>query len=156
MAHFAWIAQIVWIAATVGFVVAEAATAALVSIWFVAGSIAALLAANAGKSWLTQLTVFVVVSGVALVITRPLVRRFTAARATPTNADRVLDCVGRVTETVDDENGAVKVDGKVWSARSSTGLSIPEGTHVLIDSIEGVKLYVTPVSHDAPRERAVL
>ena len=142
--------QFVWIAATVVFVVMEAATMTLVSIWFVAGSIAGLLAANAGRTILTQLTVFVTVSAVALIATRPLVRRFASARATPTNADRVLDQVGRVTEEVDDEKGAVTVDGKVWSARSSTGTSIPVGAHVQINRIDGVKLIVSWLPHDAP------
>ena len=150
MTQFTWLAQVIWILATVGFVVLEAATTTLISIWFVAGSIAGLLAANAGKTWLYQLTVFVVVSGAALVITRPLVRRYTSARATPTNADRVLDQIGRVTEPIDNENGAVKVDGKEWTARSSTGTPIPEGAHVRVDNIDGVKLYVTWIPHNTP------
>ena len=142
--------QIIWIALTVFFVVAEAATTTMVSIWFVAGSVAALLAANAGMTALSQLAVFVGVSAVTLAATRPLARRYNSVRATPTNADRVLDRIGRVTEPVDDENGAVKVDGKVWTARSSAGTAIPEGAHVRIDNIEGVKLFVTQVSHGAP------
>ena len=67
----------------------------------------------------------------------------------PTNADRVLDRIGRVTEPVDDERGAVIVDGKTWSARSSLGTSIPADAHVRIDRIEGVKLFVTWLPHDA-------
>jgi membrane protein implicated in regulation of membrane protease activity len=69
------------------------------------------------------------------------------ANATPTNADRVLGEVAKVTETIDNENsaGAVYVDGKTWSARSADGTVIPAGERVRIESMEGVKLYVKQV-----------
>ena len=76
--------------------------------------------------------------------TRPLVRRYTAGKAVPTNADRVLGGTGKVTEVIDNENstGAVYVDGKTWTARSADGSVIPEGAVVEILRMEGVKLFV--------------
>ena len=71
----------------------------------------------------------------------------TTAPAVPTNADRVLGEVARVTERIDNENsvGAVYVDGKTWTARSIDGTVIPAGDRVCIESMEGVKLFVKQV-----------
>ena len=87
---------------------------------------------------------FIVVSALALALTRPLVRRWTKTRTVATNADRVLGQTAKVTEAVDNDNsmGAVYVDGKTWSARSSDGSVIPVGTRVQVEQMEGVKLFV--------------
>ena len=134
----------VWLGAAVVFGVVEALTAGLVSIWFVAGSAAALIGAFLGAGLGVQVALFVVVSAAALAVTRPLVRRYTAGKAVPTNLDRVLGDSGKVTETIDNENstGAVYVDGKTWTARSADGAVIPEGAMVEIMRMEGVKLFV--------------
>ena len=134
----------VWIGAIIVFGIAEAATAGLVSIWFVVGSVAALLAAAAGLSLLAQIVLFLVVSAAALAATRPLVRKLSTGKAVPTNADRVLGATGKVTETIDNENssGAVYVDGKTWTARSADGSVLPAGSRVEIRRMEGVKLIV--------------
>ena len=134
----------VWIAAIVIFGIAEAATAGLVSIWFVVGSVAALLAAAAGLGTLAQIVLFLVVSAAALAATRPLVRKLSTGKAVPTNADRVLGRTARVTETIDNDSasGAVYVDGKTWTARSADGSVLPAGSRVEIRRMEGVKLIV--------------
>ena len=134
----------VWLAAAVVFGVVEALTAGLVSIWFVAGSAAALIGAFLGAGLGVQVALFVAVSAAALAVTRPLVRRYTAGKAIPTNLDRVLGDSGKVTETIDNENstGAVYVDGKTWTARSDDGTVIPAGAVVEILRMEGVKLFV--------------
>ena len=137
----------VWLGAAVVFGVVEALTAGLVSIWFVAGSAAALIGAFLGAGLGVQVALFVAVSAAALAVTRPLVRRYTAGKAVPTNLDRVLGDSGKVTETIDNENstGAVYVDGKTWTARSDDGSVIPAGTVVEILRMEGVKLFVRKI-----------
>ena len=134
----------VWLGAAVVFGIVEALTAGLVSIWFVAGSAAALIAAFLGAGLGLQVALFLVVSAAALAATRPLVRRYAEGKAVPTNLDRVLGDSGEVTETIDNENstGAVYVDGKTWTARSADGSVIPEGSVVEILRMEGVKLFV--------------
>lgn len=134
----------VWLGAIVVFGVLEAATAGLVCIWFVAGAVAALLAAVLGTSIAVQTIAFVVVSVVALAVTRPLVRKFTDSKAQPTNLDRVIGQAAKVTEEVDNEKsaGAVYVDGKTWTARSVDGTVIPAGEQVKVERMEGVKLFV--------------
>ena len=135
---------IVWIAAIVIFGVVEAATAGLTSIWFVLGSVAALIVAICnGPIWL-QISLFFVVSIVTLAATRPLVAKLMKKDIKPTNADRVLGGLARVTERIDNDvpTGAVYIDGKTWSARSSSGESIEPDTMVRVVRMEGVKLYV--------------
>ena len=127
----------IWLGAMIVFGILEAATAGLVSIWFVCGSVAAL--------WL-QVVLFLSVSAITLAATRPLVRKM-SAKAVPTNLDRAIGSAARVTEEIDNDagTGAVYVDGKTWSARSSDGSPIPMGAKVVVDRMEGVKLFVTPV-----------
>ena len=134
----------VWIGAMVVFAVVEALTAGLVSIWFVAGSVAGLIAAMAGAGLLAQLIWFLAVSAAALALTRPLVKKISAVRTVPTNADRVLGETARVTETIDNDRstGAVYVDGKTWTARSTDGAVIPAGSRVRVRRLEGVTLMV--------------
>ena len=134
----------IWIAAIIIFGVVEAVTAGLTSIWFVLGSMAGLVAAVCnGPIWL-QVTLFFVVSIVALAATRPLVTKLMKKDIKPTNADRVLGGSARVTERIDNDvpTGAVYIDGKTWSARSSTGEIIEPDAMVRVIRMEGVKLYV--------------
>ena len=134
----------VWAIAAIAFVVAEATTSALVSVWFIGGSVAALVASLLGAAAWLQVVIFFVVSGVLLALLRPIAKR-SAIRRVPTNADRIIGLEGIVSEPIDDlrGKGAVKVDGKEWSARSSDGSNIPAGSVVRVDRIEGVKVFVT-------------
>lgn len=134
----------IWLGAIVLFGLVEAATAGLVSIWFVAGAVAALVATILNVSVGVQFAIFLAVSAVALAATRPLVQKMKSGKSIPTNLDRVIGLTGKVTETVDNENasGAVYVDGKTWTARSADGTVLPEGSLVTISKMEGVKLFV--------------
>ena len=91
---------IIWIAAIIIFGIAEAATAGLVSIWFVVGAVAALVATELGAALWLQFAVFLIVSILALIATRPLARKMLDKTIVPTNADRVLHHEAKVTETV--------------------------------------------------------
>ena len=134
-----------WVAALVVFLIVEAVTAGLVSIWFVFGSLVALICAALGAAVWLQIFWFVIVTVVTLVLTRPLVKRYVDSRSVATNADR---CIGRtavVTERIDNlaAAGAVKLDGVVWTARSTDdAVAIETGERVTVRAIEGVKLIV--------------
>ena len=133
-----------WLGAIVFFGVVEGVTAGLVSIWFVLGAAAALIAALLNAALAVQFAVFLIVSALALVATRPLVKKLRAGKPVPTNLDRVIGAAGRVTETVDNSiaSGAVYVDGKTWTARSADDSILPKGQMVRIVKMEGVKLFV--------------
>lgn len=134
-----------WIGALVLFGIAEAATAALVSVWFIIGSAVALLCCAIGAQLWVQITAFAVVSFLALLALRPLAKRSLNKTFTPTNADRVLGKAAKVTERIENEigAGAVYIDGKTWSARSECGTVIEKGTMVTVKKMDGVKLIVS-------------
>ena len=130
----------IWLGAVVAFGVLEAATAALVSIWFVGGAAVALLASFLGAALWLQIALFLAVSVGILAAVRPLMKRANA-KTVPTNLDRVIG------------TGAVYVEGKTWTARSSDGTVLPIGTRVIAERMEGVKLYVKPEPISSTRQR---
>lgn len=134
----------VWVIAMVVFLVVEAVTVGLASIWFAVGALAAMFTAMVGAVLWVQLAVFLVVSAVTLYFTRPLVKKYVNAKVQPTNADMLMGRECRVTETIDNVagTGAVYVDGKTWTARTDDGEQIPEGELVIAERIDGVKLIV--------------
>lgn len=133
-----------WLGGVALFGVVELLTEGLVSVWFVVGALAALAVSVAGGSVAVQMLTFAIVSAAALILTRPLVRRFMTRPPVPTNSDRVIGALAEVTETIDNRraSGAVYVDGKTWTARSAGGGVIPAGERVRVRRIEGVKLLV--------------
>lgn len=135
----------VWLGILAVMVVAEVVTTQLVSIWFAIGALGAFLTALMGveELWI-QIVVFVLVSAVALAITRPLVRKIVNRKVVPTNADMVIGQTGVVTDKIDNvaETGLVKVNGSVWTARALDNSVIEQGEKVEIQEIKGVKLFV--------------
>ena len=134
-----------WVVALVVFLIVEAVTAGLVSIWFVFGSLVALICAALGAAVWLQIFWFVIVSVATLVLTRPLVKRYVDSRSVATNADRSIGRAAVVTERIDNlaATGAVKLDGVVWTARSTDdAVAIEAGERVTVRAIEGVKLIV--------------
>lgn len=139
--------SIFWLIALILFAIAEAATVQLVSIWFTLGSLAAFIIALCGGSLWLQVVIFIAVSVITLVLTRPLVKKYLNTQIKPTNADRVIGMACRVTEDIDNiaATGAVSVQGKIWTARSKTGQPFKTGDLVRAVAIEGVKLIVIPI-----------
>lgn len=133
---------IIWIIAFIVFVIAEAVTDALVSVWFVLGSLGGLLAAATGKAPLVQLMIFVLVSIISLLLTRPLLKKFLKRSIVPTNYDRIIGRECEADEDITAISGSIRIDGNVWTARSMYGNTICSGSIVIIDHIEGVKAMV--------------
>ena len=128
-----------WVVALVVFLIVEAVTAGLVSIWFVFGSLVALICAALGAAVWLQIFWFVIVS------VATLVKRYVDSRSVATNADRSIGRAAVVTERIDNlaATGAVKLDGVVWTARSTDdAVAIETGERVTVRAIEGVKLIV--------------
>lgn len=140
-------AAITWLVLMVVFLAAEASTVTMVSLWFAAGALAAMvISLLKGAVWL-QTVVFLAVSVVLLLALRPLVRKYITPKLTATNVDSVIGSTGLVSVAIDNisATGQVKLGGMVWTARSTTGEPISEGSLVKVDKIEGVKVFVTPV-----------
>ena len=144
-------AAIIWLGLTVVFLIAEASTVTVISLWFAAGSLVAMaMSLLGGAIWLQVLT-FLVVSAIALTALRPLVRKYLTPKLTATNIDSVIGSVGIVTATIDNvgATGQVKLNGMEWTARSTSGESIAAGSKVRVDKIEGVKVFVSPAEISA-------
>lgn len=137
-----------WGALIVVFLIVEGVTAGLASIWFALGSLAALIAALLGAPVWLQIVLFVAVSTVTLIFTRPLARKYVNTRTQPTNADRVIGREATVTERIDNlaGKGYVSVDGRLWPARSKSGAPIEAESVTVVRAIEGIKLIVEPLS----------
>lgn len=140
-------AAIIWLVLMVVFLIAEASTVTMVSLWFAAGALAAMIVSLLhGAVWL-QTAAFLAISVALLIALRPLVRKYVTPKLMATNIDSVIGSTGLVTVAIDNvtATGQVKLGAMVWTARSSSGSPIPEGTQVKVDRIEGVKVFVTPV-----------
>lgn len=119
----------------------EIITVNLVSIWFAIGALAAFASTFFTDVIPMQLLIFIVISVISLIITKPVVKKLRVRKVQATNFDRVLEMDGIVTDLiVPNEIGEVKVDGKRWSAISSEKIEV--GSLVEIMKIDGVKLIV--------------
>ena len=137
---------ILWLALMVVFLVAEACSVSLVSLWFAVGSLGALIASTLNAPFWAQLLIFFVISGTLLACLRPFVKKFIKPKVTATNTDSVIGSEGYVTEDIDNlsARGQVKLGGMFWSARSTSGKPICKDTKITVDRIEGVKVFVSP------------
>ena len=137
---------VLWSVLLILFIIAEAITVQLVSIWFAIGSLVALIANFCGANTLVQAALFLSVYRLRLfLLTRPLREKSSLTpKIQRTNIDRIIGERAIVTEEIDNlrATGIVKADGKSWSARSADGSIIPAGSVVEVQKIDGVKLIV--------------
>lgn len=129
-----------WLVMIVVLGLIEVATLNLVTLWYVISAIVSLVVAIFVDSFFVQFLIFTVLGTILLVTTRKSLAKLLKGTV-PTNLDRVIGMKGIVTEKIDDLTvGAVKVDGKEWSAVSKKSLEV--GSIVRILGIDGVKLEV--------------
>ena len=135
---------VLWLIALIVFAVGEAITVGLTSVWFAVGALGALIAAGFGAALWLQVVVFLALSGVTLLLVRPLAKKFLTPRYQATNADRVIGATALVTEEIDNLKGSglVNTSGQVWTARSAHDVVIQPGREVKVLRIEGVKVFV--------------
>lgn len=141
---------IIWAIVCILSAIIEAATLQLVSVWFMVGSIGALISGFLGASFAIQCLVFLIVSLVLITTLLPLLRKKLKTKHIPLNADSVINKKGIVVETIDNIKGVglVKVDNQIWSAKSNNNLLIPKDTIVLVKEIKGVKLIVNSIEEN--------
>ena len=136
--------EIIWLALLIVFAITEGVTVALVSIWFMGGALAALIAALCGAELWVQVVLFFAVSILLLLCLRPLSKRLIKQKKVATNADSNIGKEAVVTERIDNlqGSGAVRISGVEWLARSADGSEIEKGAVVRVLRIEGVKVCV--------------
>lgn len=134
---------IVWAVVLVVSIIVEAATLALVSIWFGVGSLFALVLAYYGFSFYVQISVFLFISFLSLYLF--IGKRDTVfnIKREATNLDQVIGDTGIVRKEIKKhDHGIVYVQGKEWTAISRDGETFEVGDEVVIEEIEGIKLVV--------------
>ena len=133
----------IWLGVAVVMAIVEMASLSLITIWFVAGGLAAFLAGFLGADLAVQIVVFLVVSCVFLALFRPLALKHRAIgeshESTPVGQDAV------VVEAIDGEPGAGRVetaDHMTWAAMSVAGSPIGTGARVRVVDQKSIRLVV--------------
>ncbi len=140
---------VIWSLVLIATIVIEFETADMVTIWFSVGAIGALIAAALDQNVVMQIGIFIAVSLVLIVLTRPMTKRFMDKTVIKTNADRFVGMIGTITVDVPvGGRGEVLVDNSKWIAFSSSEKIIPVGTKVVVQDIVGIKLLVSKVDQD--------
>lgn len=140
-------ATIIWLVIFVVFLGIEIATLGLTTIWFAGGALLAMLVAAIGLPVYVQIPVFLIVSVVLLLFTRPIAMKYFNKERIRTNAESLVGETAVVTETINNIKGMGKavINGQEWTARSSVdAVEVQKETKVIIMAIEGVKLIVQP------------
>ncbi len=136
-----------WLALTLILLVIEALTLGLVTIWFACGAFAAAITAMIiGTGHVAaELIVFVIFSGLTIVLIRPFFKGRLKTGSSKTNIDELIGKKVKVITKIDNFNGTgqVMVNGIEWTALSADDNKvIDENAAVVIKEIRGVKLIV--------------
>ena len=136
----------IWLIASGVFFIIEIFTVGFLIFWLGVAALLAMLVSFFTNSIILQTSVFVIASGLLIFATRPLANKIVKKDAIPTNVYSLVGKKGIVIEDINWANGTgqIKVEGDIWSAQTKEKVNIPKGTEVEIESIEGVKVYVTP------------
>ena len=136
---------VLWLIIFVLLVLFEVMTLGLATIWFAIGALVAFFVAVAGGYIYLQLILFVLVSGVLLVTTRPIFVKMVQNKKIKTNAESLVGKTAVVTVPVDNLgcSGAVMINGVEWTARSvDNSIKFDKDEIVKIKEIDGVKLII--------------
>ena len=139
---------LIWLGIAVLLIIIEAFTFDLVAVWFAASALVLTIVTSIVPTldvfW--QIAIFVSVTVVLLISTRNAVKKFMMRKkGQETNLELILNHTAMVVEDIvnDMEAGAVKINGLVWSARSTDGQPICKDTLVIVEKIQGNTLIVS-------------
>lgn len=141
----------IWVAITVVTAIMEFVTVQMISIWFTAGALVALIAYAAGAEYWVQIIVFVLVSLILLLSFRKIAMKWLLrnVKEHSTNSDALIGTVIKLIEDITiDTPGAAKVGDIVWTVVGSNGFTATAGEHVKVLTIDGNKLVVTSVEQE--------
>ncbi len=136
---------ICWLLLAAIFIVIELVTLGLTTIWFAGGAFVAAIAGAFGANLAIQVILFLAVSVVLLVLTRPIAVKHFDSKLEKTNVEALIGKTAVVTQEINNvaATGQAKLDGMEWTARAvKEDAIIPVGTNVKIVEISGVKLMV--------------
>jgi len=118
----------------------------LVTIWFSLSALITLICGVIFLKPLYQILLFLVLSVVLILATKPLAKKRMRGTYVRTNTDRFIGMVAVVTkEILPNEIGEVKIDNQLWRAVNNEGLAFQPGEKVIVDAISGIKLVVSKI-----------
>ena len=135
----------IWLAILTFFLVAEAVTVQLTTIWFAGGALVAALAAGMGAEEWLQIILFLAVSLILLILARPVLKKCLNKGMVRTNVNSLMGQSAVVIQKIDNlsQMGQVRINDIEWMARTeSDEETIPEKSVVEIEAVQGVKLIV--------------
>lgn len=135
-----------WLILFVAALIVEIATMGLTSIWFAGGALAAWITALLGFGTAVQIAVFVIVSIILLVLTRPYAVKYFNKDRVKTNAESLIGQYAVVVEDIDTLKavGRVEIQGLEWAAKTEEpDGKIEKDSIVVIREIKGVTLIVS-------------
>lgn len=137
-----------WAIVFVLFVAAELATVQLISIWFAVGALVTLIftVIFEDTTLLSQLGIFILASGIFLLITFPWIKKRRNKGHISTNQELYIGMTASVIEEIDRDKGTgrVTLSGVDWNAvPHESGLVIPTGSIVVVEKVMGTKLAVS-------------
>lgn len=136
---------IFWLGAFGVLLLIEILTLGLTTIWFAVGALAAFLLTLVNASLAIRIVVFIIVSMVMLIFTRPIMTKYLNKKTTKTNAESLVGRRARVLIPINNlkSEGQVMVNGMEWTARSTKDeVTFQKDEMVHIVGISGVKLIV--------------
>lgn len=137
----------IWLGITIVSAIVELITIDLISIWFTIGGIGALITYALGLSQTVQIVVFVILSVICIVASRPLAKKYLKTQTVSTNYDRVIGQHGLVLKKIDaDTRGEVKVLSTEWSASSVDNSTLEVGDYCEILAVKGAHLVVKKIN----------
>ena len=125
--------------------VAEIFTAGFLIFWFGISALVTMVLSFFVSDIIIQSTVFIILSIILLLLTRPIVNKFVNTKTVNTNVFSLIGKKGKVIKELNpiDGKGQIKVNGEIWSAEEVNGKIIPENAEVEIIDIKGVKAIVS-------------
>ena len=136
---------IMWLILLACFLVVEAITVGLTTIWFAGGALIAAIASGLGAGILIQWLLFLIISLVLLIFTRPLAVKYMNKGVPKTNVNSLIGERAVVIQRINnlEQTGQVRINDIEWMARTSSDeVTIPEHAIVTIEDVQGVKLIV--------------
>lgn len=138
-----------WLAVMIFCLIVEGLSQALTTIWFACGSLVMIFISFLPISFIWQLLVFMILSSLLLVFTRPFAVKKLHVKATPLNSDSLAGQKAVVVKDISEFNrGEIKINGVIWTAKSEDGSSLSEGQKCIIAGIEGATAIVKPDSEN--------
>lgn len=137
----------IWIGIAIVFGIVEGATMGLITIWFTVGAGVSAVAAALGASLLVQVIIFIAVSVVLLIFTRPIMKQKLKVGKEKNNVEQYVGEIGMVIEEIKPfHQGRIRLKSLEWAAVGDNAeIGVKVGKEVKVVRIEGVKAIVKPI-----------